>query len=370
MIKTAFITTVNHNVGDDFVREGLKYLLRQRFKGAALQFESIHKHAPITSRYGFENRRGQRKSNRLDKRLPLWLSRDRIIEADLVVQSGAPVYWCHDQVKSHCWQNEWFTPLIRRRLAKSKAALLNLAAGSCQTYFSQGTEFCSACNDYIREFYHLSQVTTLRDKVAKSILKKINLHAPVIPCSSIFAVDEYGMSDQGADYVVVNFMPMAAHYDFGQNINQARWRNEFSRFYDQIKKKERVVFVCHDVAEKEAALSLDPGAEIFFAPNDFAAFMRFYSRAKYGVMNRVHGAFMMAAFGKPSFVIGNDTRARMVEEIGLQSAFVHDVSADLLLEKAAQLQSGSASYREQFVAIKEKAFIDYMGALDVLADLS
>ena len=365
--NAVFITTVNHNVGDDFVREGLKYLLKQFFEGHELSFESIHKHSPITSRYGFENWRRNKKAKKIDRRLPLWLSKDRILQADLVVQSGAPVYWCHHAVKSHCCENEWFTPLIRRRFARNKNAhLLNLAAGSCQTYFSNGDEFCSACNNYIKEFYDLSSVTTLRDSVASNILHHIGLQAPLIPCSSIFSVDEHGIEKNSADYVVVNYMPMAAHYDFGQNIDTAHWRDTFSRFYFQLKKRERVVFSCHDAAEKDAALTIDPDAEIFFAENDFLAYMKFYSRAKYGIMNRVHGAFMMAAFGRPSFVIGNDTRARMVEEIGLQSAFVHDVSFDLLMQQNAVLSSGGDSYRDRFQVIKEKAFTDYMAAFSVL----
>lgn len=365
--NAVFITTVNHNVGDDFVREGLKFLLKRFFHGHELSFENIHKHSPITSRFGFENWRRNKKAKKIDKRLPLWFGKDRIMQADLVVQSGAPVYWCHDAVKSHCCENEWFSPLIRRRLAQNKnAQLLNLAAGSCQTYFSDGSEFCTACNNYIKEFYDLSSVTTLRDKVASNILQNIGLRAPVIPCSSIFAVDEYDINESSADYVVVNYMPMAAHYDFGQQINTAQWRDTFSRFYYHIKKKERVVFSCHDAAEKEAALTIDPHADIFFTENDFLAYMKFYSHAKFGIMNRVHGAFMIAEFGRPSFVIGNDTRARMVEEIGLQSAFVHDVSFDLLVQQASFLGAGGDSYRDRFQVIKEAALTDYMDAFSAL----
>ena len=32
-MKVSIITTVNHNVGDDFVREGITYLLKQKFTG-------------------------------------------------------------------------------------------------------------------------------------------------------------------------------------------------------------------------------------------------------------------------------------------------------------------------------------------------
>jgi hypothetical protein len=69
-MKITFITTVNHNVGDDFVRAGLQYLLQQHFKNQNIEFQNIHKHACITSRYGFEQFRNERFSMLLDKVLP------------------------------------------------------------------------------------------------------------------------------------------------------------------------------------------------------------------------------------------------------------------------------------------------------------
>ena len=71
MQKTiAIITTVDHNVGDDFVREGLKYILRKHFVLEELNFLHIHKHSPITSRYGFEKLRKLNYSKRIDKLIP------------------------------------------------------------------------------------------------------------------------------------------------------------------------------------------------------------------------------------------------------------------------------------------------------------
>ena len=48
--KTSIITTVDHNVGDDFVREGLLYLLSSA--GLVEDVELIHKHSPVTNFYG------------------------------------------------------------------------------------------------------------------------------------------------------------------------------------------------------------------------------------------------------------------------------------------------------------------------------
>lgn len=363
-MKIAIITTVNHNVGDDFVREGLKHILRKHFGDRDLKFSHIHKHSPITSRVGFEWFRNLRLSRKVDPLLPLGITRDRILEADLVVQSGAPVYWCHDADKSHCCDNEWFDPLIRRRFRKNKTAkLINLAAGSCQRYHSDGTGFCSRCNAFITAFFEDAKVTTVRDRLARKILGEIGLEAPAIPCSSIFARDELGVEPGGGEYVVVNYMRGGAHFTFGQQIDADRWESEFRSFYKGLKEKERVIFSCHNQKEVDEARTIDPNAEIFFQEHDYLAYVQFYSKAKYGIMNRVHGAFLMASFGKPSLIVGNDSRARMAEEIGMESVFVNDADEALLWAKQADLAAGANNFAERFDAIKQKAERDYLSAL-------
>ncbi len=368
-MKISIITTVDHNVGDDFVREGIKYLLRQHFKDENLDFQNIHKHSPITTRYGFEWFRNLRLSSKADKLIPKSWSKDRISEAEIVVQSGAPVYWCHEVGGGHCYQNEWYKPLIKERFLKNKnknIKLLNLAAGTCQKYHSDGSEFCEKCNAYIKEFYDLAKVTTVRDTLAKVVLSKIGLDVPVIPCSSIFAIDEHGLKNEGEEYVVVNYMKGGAHYTFGQKIDIEKWEREFKKFYFELKEKERVIVSCHNQKEVDEALEFDPKAEIFFVQDDYVEYMKFYSKAKFGIMNRVHGAFLMASYGKPSLVIGNDSRARMAEEIGLKHYFVNDVDCEILNKEYEFLKSGADDFSNRFKAIKERTYSDYMKALSIL----
>jgi hypothetical protein len=366
-MKISIITTVDHNVGDDFVREGIKYLMRQNFQNENIEFQNIHKHSPITTRYGYEDIRYLRLSSRIDKIIPKSWSKDRVFEADILVQSGAPVYWCHEVGGGHCYNNEWYKPLIKERFLKNKnTKLLNLAAGTCQTYHSDGNEFCEKCNAYIEEFYGLADVTTVRDALSKAIFKKNDIDAPVIPCSSIFAIDEHSLKDEGEEYIVVNYMKGGAHYTFGQKINFEKWESEFKKFYFELKERERVVISCHNQKEVDGALELDPKAEIFYVKDDYLAYMKFYSKAKFGIMNRVHGAFIMASYGKPSVVIGNDSRARMVEEIGLKHYFVNDINYDILNKECEFLKSGAGNFSERFKEIKEKALSDYMKALSVI----
>tara|TARA_A100001011_G_C14241293_1_gene813372 strand:- start:359 stop:1459 length:1101 start_codon:yes stop_codon:yes gene_type:complete len=363
-MKIAIITTVDHNVGDDFVRKGIKYLLKQKFKNENIEFQNIHKHSPITTRYGYERFRNLRISRIVDKIIPKSWSKDRINEADIIVQSGAPVYWCHETIGSYCYDNEWYEPLIKKRFLKNKnAKLFNLAAGTCQTYHSDGTEFNEKCNDYIKEFYELSDVTTVREGLARSVFKNISIDVPVIPCSSIFAIDEHALKNEGEEYVVVNYMKGGAHYTFNQSIDFKKWENVFKKFYFQLKEKERVIISCHNQKEVDEALELDSEAKIFYEKDDYSAYMRFYSKAKFGIMNRLHGAILMASFGKPSVVIANDSRSRMLEEVGIKHYFVNEVDCEVLNREYEFLKSGANSFSERFKAIKDKAFKDYMKEL-------
>jgi len=366
-MNITFITTLEHNVGDDFVREGIAYLLSRYFENEDLCFESIHKHAPITATYGFEKVRSRAFSAIVDTFVSPARRGDRILQADLVVQSGAPVYWCNGwRWGGHCAHNEWYRRLIKKRFRKNlKAKLLNLGAGTCQRYYSDGSDFCSHCRHYIKDFFETATVTTVRDKLAKEVLNSIGLDAPVIPCPSIFAVDRHGARSKGEEYVVLNYMDTGGHYTFGQDINTSKWKDDFTRFYHEVKKNDEVRLVCHNRKELEQATRIDSAAEVFYS-NNYLDYINFYSRAKYGVMNRVHGAFMLASFGKPAVVIGADSRAKMISEVGLTSIFVKNVDFDVLMEQYEYLQNGATGFNARFKTIKKIAYRDYMKALSLL----
>ena len=365
--RITFITTVDHNVGDDFVREGLKYIIEECFGQKKMNFTNIHKHSPITSRYGFENIRELSDSEKWDEKLPIksFLIPDRIKSADLVIQSGAPVYWCHPN--NGCHQNEWYEPLVKKRwipLHKKGAKLINLAGGSCQTYYSDGSEFFDYPEviDYIKEFYNVSSLTTLRDTLSQNILKKIGLSAPVIPCSSIFAREYHKTNPSEREYVVLNYMSGGGHFMFDQDIDVKKWENTFKEFYQRISQKENVVCVCHNQKEVDEITQILPQAKKFFS-RSYLDYIKFYSKAKFGVVNRVHGGFLIGSYGRPALIIGSDTRARMSSEIGLTNYYVNDINIDILMEEYNKLSKGNDNFVKRFELIKSKAKQDYMESL-------
>jgi hypothetical protein len=358
---------VRHNVGDDFVREGLVHLLRAAHPDVELEFDSIHKHAPVSARRGFEWVRRKEISQLLDW-LPLEWTRDRLLECDLLVQSGAPVYWCHALAK--CCDNEWYGPLIERRWARvsGRVPFLNLAAGTCQPYDSDGGEFLGEPRvvDYIRSLHSSARATTVRDRLAADVLRALSIEAPLIPCSSIFARDALGIEAGPTRYVALNFMPLGGHYDLQGDVRPRRWEASFRSFYRKARKRYRFVFVCHSQRELRAARRIDPAAEVFHS-RDFRDYVRVYAGAATGISNRVHGAFAIASFGRPAFVIGNDTRSRMAAEIGLRHCYVDDATPERLQEELERNLDEAPRFAETFADIKARARAAY---LDVLAGLT
>lgn len=371
-MNVSIITTINHNVGDDFVREGILYLLGRGL--GKFNYQLIHKHIPVTVRpewewyyssglSGFMDRlpraRGLFWSKLIDT-LPLAPTTDKILNCDLLVQSGAPVYW----KGAHC--TEWFEPLIQKRYlsTKSRAPLINIGAGTCQLYESDGSEVIADTKtaEYIRNLYNLCSVTTLRDKLSQRILNELGLEAPVITCPSIFARDQLQIPSYPEEYVALNFMTLGGHYNY-HGDSPKQWEQTFIDFYNLISKRTKTLLVCHNQTELRAAKKLAIDAHVYIG-NTAADYLNVYSRAKYFIGCRVHAAFATASFGKPAFVIGNDTRAKMTEEIGLKSVCVKDASVDLLMTIAKELESMCKEYPERFNVIKQSALQSYLRALD------
>ena len=377
MTRVSIITTVNHNVGDDFVREGILYLLAKQF--GKIQPKLIHKHLPITTRPEFFwFRRYQlgkwldqyhvngalKVTGRIDRMLPVLPWSDRVKACDMLVQSGAPVYWTHPD--GDCQNNEWWKPLIERRWVGSERGrpFYNLAGGTCQRWGSDGSEFESKPEtlEYIRRFYDLTTATSVRDQLSVKVVALAGRKVEAIPCSSIFAVDGLGIGPQKGEYVVVNYMKGGGHYTFGQEIDAKKWDETFVRFVDDLSQRMRVVVACHDQKEVNGIKWLFKKAEIFFS-YDYIDYLKFYASARFGIMNRVHGAFAIASLGKPAVVIGTDSRAEMTSMIGLRSTFVSNATREWLDLQVELLEKEVDGFPAEMARRKAEAERNYLRLL-------
>jgi hypothetical protein len=374
--RVAIITTVQHNPGDDFVREGIVHLLRQVI--GDFQPSLIHKHLPITARPGLDWFHLRGVGSKLDAirplfalrlskivdRIPLNQATDKVVNADVLVQSGAPIYWTGSD--GDCQENEWWDPLVERRWMQqpNRGIFLNIAGGTCQHFHSDGSEFRSkpAVLDYIRRFHDLADVTTVRDRLSLEVLRHAGRNAPVLPCTSVFAVDQLRIQPREGSFVALNFMSGGGHFDFGQPIDFAAWERRFVSFAGKLAQRERCMLICHDAKEVSSAQRLLPQIPIFFA-EEYRAYLECYARAKYGIFNRVHGAFALASLGKPAVIIGADSRARMAEMLGMECKFVNDATTDWLESQPNNLANRAPSYPAEIQERKSTAERSYISEL-------
>jgi hypothetical protein len=373
MTRVTIITTLEHNVGDDFVRDGIIHLLGRVLGPMELQF--IHKHLPITARpaftwlhsTGFDDRLDKladkfslRATRRVDAVLPLRPSNDRIRTADILVQSGGPVYWANPD--GDCAHTEWWDPLIKRRWIPNARGrpFLNLAGGTCQRYDSDASEFVRHPQvlDHIRHFFDLTALTTLRDELSMKVLRHAGRDGILLPCTSLFAVAQLEIAPAPGEYVVLNYMPTGGHFSLGKPIDSAGWEVRFVALARRLAKRGRVILVCHNQKERLAARSLLPDLETFYS-DDYREYLRLYSRARWGILNRVHGCFALASLGKPSAVVGSDSRARMVQQLGLPEVFVNEATDEWLDRTVGDLEERSAGFSRQMTELKATAGARY-----------
>jgi hypothetical protein len=120
--------------------------------------------------------------------------------------------------------------------------------------------------------------------------------------------------------------------------------------------------VCHNAKELEAAIRLVPEMERFHS-DDYRDYLKLYSRAKWGLLNRVHGAFALASLGKPAAVVGSDTRARMIRVLGLPEVFVNDATEAWAERTISELRSSVATYPLKMAELKARAATGYLEQL-------
>ncbi len=377
MTNVTIITTLQHNVGDDFVREGILHLLSKTL--GPMKIGMIHKHLPITTRAECSWIHGLKVDERLDRLRPGFALRgtarldsllpvlpwtDKISRCDVLVQSGAPVYWA--SLGADCADTEWWQPLIERRWVPKAArrVFMNLAGGTCQHYHSDASEFASRPQTlaYIRRYYDLCKLTTVRDRLSIEVLKHAGRQAELLPCTSIFAVDQLAIAPAAGEYVVLNYMPGGGHYDFGQPIDADAWERRFVAFATKFAARQRCLLVCHNEKELKAARRLLPQIPTFWSPRH-EDYLRCFAKARFGIVNRVHAAFGIGSLGKPSVVIGSDSRALMAGMIGLESVFVNDATEEWLTVQAARLESQTESYPLEMTARKATAKVRYLSLL-------
>jgi len=371
LLKIAFITTVDRNPGDAFIRAGIEYLLQQHIPHYRGVYVDKHEYRSNTAGGGIKDRLLSGAKRLLRVGIPC--SDDPLSGADLIVQAGAPLYYISPGKDgtyasfSSSITTDWVSEIWLKRLLhlSSPPPLLNLAVGTCQPFRSDTSEFdhSPALLEFIHTTVNVSALTTVRENTAARLLERCGLQVPCLPCTAIFATDHHRIYPERPQFVCLNFMEGGAHYTLGQEIDFENWRCTFRAIYEFLSKQYPVVVMCHSPGEVLSVRSLLPESDTFFSPN-YEDYLRMYAKSRFGVLNRVHGAMVLAGLGRPAIVVGNDSRSRMGELMHLPVSFVNDATPENLLAHCADFAAQPEAWSDKLLATKSASRLQYLHLLE------
>lgn len=371
--KVTFITTIDRNPGDAFIRAGIEFLLQQIMPFYVPYYVDKHDIRSLNRHWWFLTKHPKKVRKLLGMYLNLFeRNQDVFSLADLIVQAGTPLFYISPNDKglydtyTSSITTDWVQEIWINRLLshKNDIPIINMAVGTCQPYHSDTSEFDRSHEliEFIERTVTRSSVTIVRERNAFQLLRRYNLNGYCLPCASIFACNFHGIYAEEPEFVAVNYMHGGSHYTLGQNIDFDGWQKTFTTIYNYLKEKHRVVVVCHAPKEVLHIRSILPEAETFYS-NCYEDYLRIYAKTKFGVLNRVHGGMAIAGFGRPSVIIGNDTRVKMAEMMELPIYFVNDANPNLLMEIIESFESEANEWNLKLTRLKEDARLNYLQIL-------
>lgn len=348
-MKVGIITTIDTNIGDDFIREGLLHVLSRMRKGYSLVL--INKHAPsniyprshpLNWPVPFTGRLGRYYTRALDSMFYRF-SHSAFDSCDLIIQAGAPVFF------DYCASTEWSKMVWEHVVCRLAATIpvLNLAAGSCYPWERIPQSIPLPKDErFIRRIADGCLLTTVRDSLAQKLLCTLGIESKLIACSAFLAANNHQPLRAEPTYVFINYMRKGTHFDFDQHIDADLWEEEMRTLIQSLKMFHKVAFICHNEEEYCLAHQLDETLPRFF-PKTVADYFRVASMGIAGVFNRMHACVGFAGLGIPSIGVGGDTRMLMVDALGLQTVFVKEAKAIWLLDKIETMIQELGDERER-----------------------
>ena len=353
-MRVGLITTLQTNIGDDMIREGICSVIREAVGSESVTLKPVNKHQPwnvypawhpgqMAKLCEFVPKIGRRLSRFVDRGTSL-LKHSKFDDCGLIVQCGAPVLW------PNCHKCEWRFALWDHVIGRlhERIPIINLAAGSCYPWESQPALIEDEHDAFfLRSILGYCSVTTVRDRLAQDLVRSLGWTAELIPCSALVASADLNPAPMPENApILINYMVGGGHYGWNQGIEAEAWLNVVRDLILRLRRRHRVAMLCHDQGEALLAAACAPDCEIIW-PKTIGDYFQAVSTAKGGVCNRMHASVALAGLGIPSVAVCTDTRLLMVEAIGLPCFYVKEVSAEMLEHAVEDLVSKRAKEKER-----------------------
>lgn len=349
-LKVGFLTTLGQNVGDEFIREGIR---------AALDATGIA-YAPL---YVNKHNAGSLHATAEDE---IDAVADKYWDCDLFIQGGAPVYWHLLKGEATSLTSEWHGWMWEERILgapegnRKHPLFVNLGAGSCQPWGETAAPFLAdpGCVDFARRAGERARLTTVRDPVAADLLTALGIPHRALPCPAFLAAARHRLASSGG-HIGVNLMPLGGHFDLAPGFDPGRWEEDCREIAAALRSLGQLVFIAHDAAERDWMRRFAQAGERIFLAAGWRDYLDVYAACALVVANRVHGAVCAAGFGVPGIILGNDTRAQIGCAFGLSILQSGQARAAEVKETAERLLAGRDAMRVDFRDRRNAALLTY-----------
>jgi len=286
-LNIVFSTTVGHNIGDDFIRFGVRQLIPDWVEYNALYFNR-----------GYQSQ--QVYNNAWTKHME---AMDLFLLAgtpELIPKNDVFFRWCIDK-RVPVMLVGVGTMLRAQQWAKNDQVITGV----------QDTVFDGGGRKLLEHLASICVLAIARDQLMQDALLALGYDCKLLPCPSLCSVDVGELRGEqkrlGICYrTVAPIDGLPAHYHLGTKDKSALLvEATYNRFSGD---SEWTPFViCHYLGDLLQAQRLFPKAEVLYSgeARDYEAF---YQRADFVIGNRLHGALIPAALGIPAIYIGSDSR--------------------------------------------------------------
>jgi len=338
--KIYFLSTLNTNIGDEFIRDGLISVISSLCEPDEWNWKAFNKHQPWTF-YPKAHpaqlarvvdtcfHRGWHKALNILSSLP----GNQFVNADLIIQSGTPVIW------KGASNSEWATPFWRNLVFKNKNRIpvLNIGGGSCYAWSNPPKALEAADREFARKMVENCVFTTCREPLAAKLLSEASgKEITVIDCPGFLAGMSHETPKPTDGRILINAMPIGGHFDYMKQVNPDSWRKILDKQILELKKDFTIEFVCHDAKEASFASSYWP-SHTLHQPKTPSEYFQICVGAHAAIVNRLHAAVGLSGLGIPCIAIGTDTRLLMTQNIGIPSLFLPDITHDKLTSEIREL---------------------------------
>ncbi|MFN3190779.1 MAG: polysaccharide pyruvyl transferase family protein [Aureliella sp.] len=216
---------------------------------------------------------------------------------------------------------------------------------------------------FISRINGISNVTTVRDKIAHRIVSDCGGTAELLACTAFLSGCSVAPKWNQTSKILINYMEGGGHFDWGQGIDASEYAAEFAKFAAELSEKFDLYWLAHNQEEAIAARRFGCKSDRLLFPKNLQEYLGLPEKFRAAICNRMHASIGLASMGIPSIAIGNDTRLAMVDQIGLKTRYTKTLSFSTLRDDFSVLLDESSSESARLLELRSSTLDRYVNLL-------